>query len=245
MSASSLAAIAGDGDDLEALFDSISAATRTDLDPATESAAGEEATSGDVVSQLGQLTRKLHDTMRELGYDRLLQNAAESMPDARDRLSYVAKMTEQAAQRALSAIETAKPIQDTLGSNASALAKDWDKVFSRELSGDQFKALAERTRAFLTDVPAKTEATNAQLMDIMMAQDFQDLTGQVIQRVTKMAQDMEQQLLQLLLQNAPPERREAAQSLGLLNGPVINSKGRNDVVTDQAQVDELLESLGF
>jgi len=183
--------------------------------------------------------------MRELGYDRLLQDAAQAFPDARDRLTYVASMTEKAAEKALSAIEHAKPIQDRLGSQAAELAKDWDKVFSSELGPENFKALAERTRGFLVEVPAQTSATNAQLTNIMMAQDFQDLTGQVIQKVTKMAQEVEQQLLNLLVQNVPPERREAAQSLGLLNGPVVRSDGRNDIVTNQAQVDELLESLGF
>ena len=143
-----------------------------------------------------------------LGYDRALQNAAQAIPDARERLAYVATMTEQAAERALNAIETAKPIQDRLGSRRSALAGDWERVFQRELSVDEFKGLAERTRDYLEAVPRQTEATNAQLMDIMMAQDFQDLTGQVITKITDVAQDVEQQLLQLLVENCPPDRRE-------------------------------------
>jgi chemotaxis protein CheZ len=229
-----------DTPELEALFDSIAAATRTpDTDPAEASGSAQDS----VISQLGHLTRKLHEAMRELGYDRLLQDTAKAIPDARDRLDYVATMTEQAAVRALNAIETAKPIQDGLGQEAADLGKDWDKVFARELSVDQFKALAERTRGFLSGVPARTDATNAQLMEIMMAQDFQDLTGQVIKRITDMAQNMESQLLKLLLDNVPPERREAIESKGLLNGPVI--RGGSEVVTSQSQVDELLESLGF
>jgi chemotaxis protein CheZ len=152
-------------------------------------------------------------------------------------------MTEQAAVRALNAIETAKPIQDRLSQEAAGLSQDWDKLFARELSVAQFKALAERTRGFLSGMPARTEATNAQLMEIMMAQDFQDLTGQVIKRITDMAQNMENQLLKLLLDNVPPERREAVESKGLLNGPVVRSD--SEVVTSQSQVDELLESLGF
>jgi len=232
----------GDSDELEALFDSIAAATRDEPSAPAAAASAEDAP---VISQIGHLTRKLHDAMRELGYDRLLENAAQAFPDARDRLTYVASMTEKAADKALSAIEHARPIQDRLGAQAAELAKDWDKVFSSELGPENFKALAERTRGFLVEVPAQTSATNAQLTNIMMAQDFQDLTGQVIQKVTKMAQEVEQQLLNLLVQNVPPERREAAQSLGLLNGPVVRSDGRNDIVTNQAQVDELLESLGF
>jgi chemotaxis protein CheZ len=231
-----------DNPELEALFDSIAAATRTP-DRSEESA--REPGQESVIAQLGHLTRKLHEAMRELGYDQLLRDTAKAIPDARDRLVYVATMTEKAAERTLSAIETAKPIQDQLASQAAGLAKEWDKLYGRELSVDQFKALAERTRGFLSGVSGQAEATSAQLMEIMMAQDFQDLTGQVIKRVTDMVQDMENQLLKLLLQNVPPERREAAESRGLLNGPVVRANGTSDVVTSQAQVDELLASLGF
>lgn len=230
-----------DTPELEALFDSIATATRT---PAAEVSQPANAPQDNVIAQLGQLTRKLHEALRELGYDRLLEDTAKAIPDARDRLVYVANMTEQAAVRALNAIETAKPIQDRLGQDAAGLAEEWDKLFARELSVDQFKALAERTRGFLSGVPAQTEATGAQLMEIMMAQDFQDLTGQVIKRITDMAQDMESQLLKLLLDNVAPERREAVESKGLLNGPVIRPVG-SETVTSQSQVDELLESLGF
>ncbi len=229
-----------DTPELEALFDSIAAATRTS-DTAPPAGAPQEK----VILQLGQLTRKLHETLRELGYDRLLEDTAKAIPDARDRLVYVATMTEQAAVRALNAIEAAKPIQDRLGHDAAGLASDWDKLYRREMGIDEFKALAERTRSFLTTLPAQTEATNAQLMEIMMAQDFQDLTGQVIKRITDMAADMENQLLALLVENATPERREAVELRGLLNGPVVRADGHSEVVTTQAQVDDLLESLGF
>jgi chemotaxis protein CheZ len=231
-----------DSAELEALFDSIAQAGRQEQATPADSAA---QNPDKVISQIGQLTRKLHDTMRELGYDRVLQNAADAIPDTTERLAYVARMTEQAAVRALNAIETAKPIQERLGADAAALGRDWERVFSRELGVDEFKVLAERTRAYLAEVPRQTRAIDAQLTDIMMAQDFQDLTGQVIKKITGMAQEMEAQLLQLLVEHAPSERREAAQSLGLLDGPVIKGSGRADVVTDQGQVDELLESLGF
>jgi chemotaxis protein CheZ len=229
-----------DNPELEALFDSISEATRT-APAATPQAIGAEK----VISQLGQLTRNLHEAMRELGYDRVLEDTAKAIPDARDRLNYVATMTEQAAIRALNAIEAAKPIQDRMGNEAAGLASDWDKLFKREIGVQDFKALAERTRTFLLGVPTQTEATSAQLMEIMMAQDFQDLTGQVIKRITDMVQGMESQLLKLLVENAPAERRVAAESRGLLNGPVTGADRRGDVVTSQSQVDELLESLGF
>jgi len=101
-----------------------------------------------------------------------------------------------------------------------------------------------QTQAFLHEVPRQTKATNSHLMEIMMAQDFQDLTGQVIKKIIEVTKNMEQQLVSLLLENAPASVK-AEFDAGLLNGPVINAAGRTDVVTNQDQVDDLLESLGF
>jgi len=197
-----------------------------------------------VLAKVGQLTRALHDNLRELGYDKVLEKTAAQIPDARDRMAYVADMTERAAERALTAIEIAKPVQDRLAADATGLDARWQELFDRKLSLDEFKRLVDDTRGFLGAVPEQTRATNAQLMEIMMAQDFQDLTGQVIKRVTAVTNELEAQLVQLLVENVPGQRPEAVTS-GLINGPVIKAEGRSDVVTSQAQVDDLLESLGF
>ncbi|PWB55356.1 MAG: protein phosphatase CheZ [Nitrosomonadales bacterium] len=204
-----------------------------------------EACSEKVFSSIGHMTRKLHDTLRELGYDKSLEKVAEGLiPDARDRLNYIAAMTEQAAERALSATEAAQPLQEKLESGASALAGKWDRMFGNQMSVDEFKQLVSDTRSYLHEVPAHTQATNTQLMEIMMAQDFQDLTGQVIKKIIELAQQVEAQLLQLLIDSTPAEKRGEVDA-GLLNGPVVNADGRSDVVTNQQQVDDLLESLGF
>jgi len=242
----SMAAIAADSEDLEALFDSIiednsARETAAALKPVPQPGAAEP---GDVMSRVGILTRTLHDALRELGYDRALEKTASAIPDARDRLDYVVKMTEQAAVRALNAIEAAQPIQDRLGEEAGRLEAQWQKLFDRQLGVEEFKTLVAGTRTYLGEVPRQTQATNAQLLEIMMAQDFQDLTGQVIKKVTALAQNMEQQLVHLLVDLVPADMRSEIDT-GLLNGPVVNAAGRNDVVTDQNQVDDLLESLGF
>jgi len=244
----SMAAVAADSEDLEALFDSIideNAQREEAVAPKAKAAAETQGgPPGDMMNRIGHLTRTLHDSLRELGYDRLLEKTAASIPDARDRLDYVVKMTEQAAVRALNAIEAAQPIQDRLGDEAARLSAQWQKLFDKQLSVDDFKALVAGTRDYLDDVPKQTRATNAQLLEIMMAQDFQDLTGQVIKKITALAQNMEQQLVHLLVDLVPAEMRGEIDA-GLLNGPVINAEGRNDVVTDQNQVDDLLDSLGF
>jgi chemotaxis protein CheZ len=198
----------------------------------------------EVLARVGQMTRMLHDNLRGLGFDKLIAKAAHDIPNARDRLDYVAKMTEQAAQRVLTATELASPIQDRIEEGAGSISRDWQSAMATALSEQQCRALAERTVAFLDETRGGAAVTKQQLMDIMMAQDFQDLTGQVIRKVTELAQNIEQQLVQLLVDYSPADvRREV--SNGLLNGPQINPTGNTDVVSNQGQVDDLLESLGF
>ena len=235
----------GDSDDLQALFDSIAGeAGQPGAAPGAPAAAG-AANSSQAFNRVGQMARQLHDMLRGLGYDKLLSKTVEAIPDATDRLAYVATLTEQAACRVLNATDVAMPVQDSLGAAGSGLAARWDRLYANELSVNEFRVLADETRAFLKgQVPESVSATNAQLMEIMMAQDFQDLTGQVIKKVVTLAQDLEKQMMALLIDIIPDERRTEAVS-SLLNGPVINPAGRTDVVNNQAQVDDLLDSLGF
>jgi chemotaxis protein CheZ len=197
----------------------------------------------EVLSRVGHMTRALHDSLRGLGFDKLMERASHDIPDARDRLDYVARMTEQAAQRVLNATEAAGPLQENIQANAKVLSTDWQQAMQAPFSETQYRAMAERTLAYLGTTQEAATETRQHLMNIMMAQDFQDLTGQVIKKVTELAHGLEQQLLQLLVDYAPPEVKREVDT-GLLNGPQINPTG-NDVVAGQAQVDDLLESLGF
>ncbi|MBS0355116.1 MAG: protein phosphatase CheZ [Proteobacteria bacterium] len=230
----------GDDEELQALFDSVSS-EYTMGNAAVEPEARPHSCDG-VFNRIGVMTRQLHDTLRELGYDRSLQEAAHAIPDARQRLTYIAEMTEQAASKVLNATDIAKPIQDRVEAGATMLRARWDRLYSNQLSPDEFRQLAGETRDFLGTVVNSSRDTNAQLMEIMMAQDFQDLTGQVIKKVVDLAQNLEKQLLQVLIETIPAERKVED---SLLNGPVINAVGRDDVVSNQEQVDDLLESLGF
>jgi chemotaxis protein CheZ len=240
---SALAAVNDDSSDLESLFDSIVAANVAPATPKADIAANPDGGADEVITRIGKLTRTLHDGLRELGYDKMIESAASAIPDTRDRLSYVATMTEQAAQRALSASEAAKPIQDELAAGAGALSARWDGLIATDPGVDEFKALVVHTREYLRQVPERTRATNAQLTEIMLAQEFQDLTGQVIKKITDVVHTLESQLLKLLVENAAPEKAPGAGEM--LNGPAINWRARTDLVTSQKQVDELLESLGF
>lgn len=210
-----------------------------------ESADGEhgDISHEEVLSRVGHMTRALHDSLRGLGFDQLIERASHDIPDARDRLDYVARMTEQAAQRVLNATEAAGPLQDRMQANAATMASEWQSTLQGAFSEEKYRAMAERTLAHMSETQSATTETKQHLMNIMMAQDFQDLTGQVIKKVTELAHGLEQQLLQLLVDYAPPEIKREVDT-GLLNGPQINPVG-NDVVAGQAQVDDLLESLGF
>ncbi|OGS75974.1 MAG: protein phosphatase CheZ [Gallionellales bacterium GWA2_55_18] len=237
-----------DSEDLESLFDSIVAANVAETHAGAVSE--NKMVVGDldankVISQVGHMARALHDTLRELGLTKEIEKAASSIPDARDRLNYVVTMTHQAAERVLNATEAAQPIVEVMGAEAQRLAGLWQMLFEQKLTVDQFRDMVMQTQAFLNGVPKHTKATNAYLMEIMLAQDFQDLTGQVIKKIIDLTQNMEKQLLALLLESAPPSLKADWSNAGLLNGPVINPHGRSDVVTSQNQVDELLESMGF
>jgi len=196
-----------------------------------------------LVNRIGHLTRQMREGMRELGLDTGISRAVEAIPDARDRLGYIAQMTERAADRALNAVDLAQPIQDKLSRQAQALTQRWDVWFATPLELDQARDLVVDTRSYLSDVPKQAAATNTQLTEIMMAQDFQDLTGQVIKKMMDVIKDMETQLLQLLIDNVPADKR-AEVSTSLLNGPQTRT-GSADAVDNQSQVDDLLASMGF
>ncbi|MBV8666671.1 MAG: protein phosphatase CheZ [Burkholderiaceae bacterium] len=198
----------------------------------------------EMLARVGAMTRTLHDSLRGLGFDKLIERAAHDLPGAKDRLDYVAKMTEQAAQRVLNATDAAGPLQDGIDQGAAHLTDGWNNAMASPFTEAQYRALGEQTLAYLEQARSNAGSTKQHLMDIMMAQDFQDLTGQVIKRVTELANNLEKQLVQMLIDYAPPEVKRDAGS-GLLNGPQINPEGNPDVVADQEQVDDLLESLGF
>lgn len=252
----------GDNADLQALFDSLvgqgasATASAASVPSSTDSGVNLKEVVAAAASmsaeerhqsaflQIGQLTRLLHDTIRQLGYDRMLEETAEKLPDARQRLSYISQMTEQAASRVLNATDIAKPIQDRIEDQAGSLSAKWANLYDKKLSVDEFKLLAGETRSFLDQAQRDSKVVNEQLLEIMMAQDFQDLTGQVIKKIVEMASKMEDGLLKVLIDIMPENKRSQAEG-GLLNGPVVDSKGRDDVVTSQEQVDDLLDSLGF
>ncbi|MFD0912629.1 protein phosphatase CheZ [Methylophilus luteus] len=198
----------------------------------------------DMISRIGHMTRTLHDSLSALGYDKVLEQVAQEIPDARDRLNYVAKMTEQAAERVLNATDLATPLQSELADKASELKARWQDVMAKSALKSEYDSVVQDTLEYLSLADKNTATTKSLLMDIMMAQDFQDLTGQVIKKITTLVQELERQLVQVLVDFSPGAKKEESTN-SLLNGPQIDPHNTVDVVSNQEQVDDLLDSLGF
>ncbi len=210
-------------------------AATTEVRDAEAQAAGDELVQ--VHQRLGELTRLLHDALHALGHADALRSSADSLPDARSRLSYIARLTGEAAEKVLNTVDGARDEQQALGSRAGEMAA--------LLKVDPVGAVARGdVLHFIEFTSGCAERMNGRLTEIMMAQDFHDLTGQVIARVVDLASNLESQLLQLLVETTPREQREKLETVWL-HGPVVDPSKRTDVVTDQQQVDDLLDSLGF
>jgi len=201
----------------------------------------------ELYQRVGYLTRNLHEAIRELGYEDRLTDSRDSLPQARDRLAYIARVTGEAAEKVLNAVDRARALQEEMAQHALRLQARWATFADckgPERSTDACAALVEETREFLVLLPKRAESTNAILTDIMLAQDFHDLTGQVVCKVVHLAQTLEAQLVQLLV-DANASEPSTKLRAGRFDGPVTSAQARNDVVADQAGVDELLSSLGF
>jgi chemotaxis protein CheZ len=194
------------------------------------------ATPEEVFVQIGTITRLLHDTLSQLGVMPSLQVAADGLPDARSRLNYIAQKTAAAAEKVLNSVDQAKAQHEHIAAETRELAA--------KLTADPVRAVASgAVLNFVGDVEAATARIDQHLTDIMLAQDFHDLTGQVVAKVVKLAGDLEDSLVKLLVQVTPADQVHKVEQA--LNGPVVNAEGRTDVVTNQEQVDDLLASLGF
>jgi chemotaxis protein CheZ len=203
----------------------------------------EAAAGPEVFQQLGQITRRLHEALNELGVMPRLQQSAAGLSDARSRLNYIANRTGEAAEKVLDAVELAKAEQAAIAGAARQLAGVHGGGTSGT-SGASGNASSEATMHWIGEVESGAARTDALLTDIMLAQDFHDLTSQVVAKVVVLVMELEDSLVHILLQAAPAEPAGRAEP-GALAGPVVEAAGRNDVATSQHEVDELLASLGF
>jgi len=202
-------------------------------------------TPTDVHNSIGMLTRQLHDALNGLGLTDKVKGWADEIPDARSRLSYIARLTGEAAEKVLNQVDQAKVQHHHIAAETRRIGALIVK--------DPVGAVAKgHVMNFLTDVEASTQKIDQQLTEIMMAQDFHDLTGQVIAKVVNLVANVEEQLVELLIQTAPADAvakistpATNADHLPVLQGPVVVPGNNPDVVSGQSEVDDLLASLGF
>lgn len=200
--------------------------------------------------EVGRLTRELHDSINGFVMDAQLASIAETeMPNAAERLQYVIQTTEQAANTTLSAVEDSLPLADTLRSDAHHLAEQWDKFNSRQMTVEDFRDLSVEIGKFLSATQSNSDALHSKLSDVLMAQGYQDLTGQVIRKVITLVNDVEGKLVELVRLSgakAKPKKEEVAEGPDITaEGPVVPGVDKGDVVSGQDDVDDLLSSLGF
>lgn len=199
--------------------------------------------------ELGVLTRDLHEALKSFQVDSRLCEIANDIPDARARLSHVIELTERAAHRTLTAIESGLPLADELGHRAQALAERWQRFLRRELCVEEFRNLSQEVEEFFGSAQRHGSQLQACLADALMAQDYQDRTGQIIRRVIALVQEVEDGLVKLVRISGQrvatewtAEREPDCDRRGY--GPAIPGQS-DDVVHGQDEVDDLLSSLGF
>lgn len=188
--------------------------------------------------RLGSVVRQLHDALQQLGYGQILDDTLRDISDSQDRLEYIASLTEQSANKVLNAVDEGLPVQDEQIKKAGDLEQRWNDMLVGEFASAELKLLVIDSCSFTNEVIRNAEAEKARLMDIMMAQDFQDITGQIIKKVVTLTQKLEKELTQLLQDYAVTSLPN--KSVDLLTGPSIP-----DLAMDQNDVDSMLADLGF
>lgn len=197
--------------------------------------------------RLGSITRELHEALNILGSNQLNAVVGE-IPDARDRLTHVGKMTEEAANKVLTLVEDAKPACDDQSRHGAELQASLTRIAQNpDQHPDRIRVVLQGCAKFAERSSAFAAQQSETLSQIMLAQDFQDLSGQVIKKVIDVINRTELQLTQLLLDSAPgtegtdPASPSDAMSAGYqLEGPRTADKS-----LQQGDVDDLLASLGF
>ncbi|GAP76128.1 MULTISPECIES: protein phosphatase CheZ [Pseudoalteromonas] len=209
----------------------------------------------ELFAEVGKLTRQLHESLKNFQLDtRLNDLTQEAIPDAKQRLNYVMEMTEQAANKTMDAVEASLPIAEQLSTELHQIKPIWDKLMRRDLELGEFKQLCHQLDSFMNRSQGSTVELHDLLNNVLMAQDYQDLTGQVIRRVIELVREVEDSLINLLTVFAGNEGEEPVveqqKAKPAVNaegpeGPIIDTESRDDVVSGQDEVDDLLSSLGF
>jgi len=215
----------------------------------------------ELFAEVGKLTRQLHESLKNFELDtRISDLTTEALPDAKERLNYVMEMTENAANKTMDAVEASLPLAQQLADDLSDIKPTWDRLMRRDIQLGEFKSLCHDLDKFMQGSQATTDELQGHMTNVLMAQDYQDLTGQVIRRVIELVREVEDSLIHLLTVFGTAEEPQSKQKenieevliaemdpaeLSGPEGPIMNAESREDVVSNQDEVDDLLSSLGF
>jgi chemotaxis protein CheZ len=201
--------------------------------------------------EVGKMTRQLHNALNSFCEQARLDELAEDeIPDARARLRHVITMTQKSAARSLTAVENTMPKCDELSNRISELGQAWQNFKRREMTVEQFRELSDKLETFFKQAEQDTSEIRGGLNEVMMAQDFQDLTGQIISRVIELVEEVEGNLVELVRLtgerlSSDDEKKGKEKSAIEAEGPQVPGVGTSNVVSGQDEVDDLLSSLGF
>lgn len=209
-----------------------------------------ENISNPMLKEIGELTRDLHESIKHFSVDeRMSEIANDEIPDARDRLQYVIDKTEVAANKTMDAVDRCLPIADNLHNGLLQVRPQWNELMHGRIELAEFKALCHRIDDLLGEVEGDSSELRGQLTEILMAQDFQDLTGQIIRRVITLVNEVEGRLVEILTAFGSSQLEQSAHKNNKAStdpeGPILNPQERDDAVSSQDEVDDLLSSLGF
>lgn len=204
----------------------------------------------DLFIEIGKLTRHLHEALTNFHLDSRITNmAASEIPDAKARLNYVIEMTEKAANKTMDMVDNCNQLADVIATDSEDLLHEWQKLYRRELEPGDFRKLCKRIESHLVKNKNTADQLHVGLTEVLLAQDYQDLTGQVIRQVITLVQDVEESMVNVIKMFGNMDGYNAAKEKALVvkgvEGPVVNKQERNDVVSGQDEVDDLLSSLGF
>lgn len=205
----------------------------------------------ELFAEIGKLTRQLHDSLMNFQVDSRLNDLANAdIPDAKERLNYVITRTEEAANKTMDAVESIFPVVDKIQDQVKTVDPRWKQLMSNNIDIKEFKLLCHDIDLLLKTTDQETTRMHALMTDVLMAQDFQDLTGQVIRKVIELVREVEDSLINMLTAFgiSSEEAKEVSKPKvgdNLVEGPIVNVEERDDVVADQDDVDDLLSSLGF
>ena len=207
--------------------------------------------NSELFEEIGKLTRQLHDSLNNFQIDERLNDLATAdIPDAKERLNFVISHTEEAANKTMDAVEAIFPVVDGIQKQISTVNPLWQKLMHNDLDVVEFKALCQDIDVLLKTTEKESSKIHRLMTDVLMAQDFQDLTGQVIRKVIDLVREVEESLIYMLTAFGMSSEKNKSDQLpkvgeNLVEGPIINSENRQDVVSGQDDVDDLLSSLGF